>query len=183
MSSSHLPEFVQEIFDLTGQDPARCYQCGKCSAGCPMREFTNIAPNTVVRYVQLGFYDEALRAATIWMCAGCQTCSSRCPQSFDLARFMDAMRELALRKKAPLPDADVTRFHTAFLDQIRQHGRAFEMGLVLDYKLRSGHMMQDVDVAPAMFLKGKIGLRPHRVRNTQAVREIFRRTSNDREAS
>lgn len=183
MSSSHLPEFIQEVVDLTGQDPALCYQCGKCSAGCPMREFAEIAPNRVVRYVQMGAYDKAMATPTIWMCAGCQTCTSRCPKSFDLAKFMDAMRELALRKNQPLPDGDVYKFHTAFLNQIRNHGRAFEMGLVMDYKLKSGHLMQDVDVAPAMFLKGKIGILPHRVKNTGAVREIFRRSGKDKEAS
>jgi heterodisulfide reductase subunit C2 len=165
---------AHEIEARTGQDPMECYQCGKCSAGCPVRSYADSPPNRVVRLVQLGFDDDALAAKSTWLCAGCMTCTTRCPQSFDLAAFMDATREIA-RERGFQPDADTSRFHKAFLSQIQRHGRAYELGLVMEYKLASGHLMQDVDLAPSMLAKGKLGLLPHRVKNTEAVRAIFRR--------
>jgi heterodisulfide reductase subunit C2 len=163
-----------EIAHLTGQDPMDCYQCGKCAAGCPVRDYADSPPNRVVRFVQLGFDTRALEARAAWLCAGCMTCTSRCPQEFDLAAFMDAVRELG-RRRGVRPDPDIARFHESFLAQIRRHGRAYELGLVRDYKLGTGHLMQDVDLAPAMFAKGKLALFPHNVRGRAVIARMFLR--------
>lgn len=166
---------LDEIEDLTGIDALKCYQCGKCSAGCPVRMFMDVPPNKVVRFVQLGLDEDALRSKTIWMCAGCLTCSTRCPQNFDLARFMDALREIAI-KKGVISRKDVLKFHKAFLKQIEVNGRAFEFGFIRDYKLSTFKIFQDMDLAPEMFFKGKIKLMPHKIRGKELVRKIFNKT-------
>ncbi|MGA2296933.1 MAG: 4Fe-4S dicluster domain-containing protein [FCB group bacterium] len=179
MVATHKNPIVEEIIEITGQDPSICYQCGKCSAGCPVREFALLPPNKIVRFFQLGFYDLALNSATIWLCAGCLTCTSRCPKNFDLAAFMDAVRQVAIRHGASMPDDDVVKFHEAFLDQIKNHGRAYEMGLVMEYKLNTMHLLQDMDVAPTMFFKGKIGIMPHNIKNRSIIKEIFKKTGEE----
>ena len=176
MSHSHHDPLYEEIMEICGQDPSLCYQCGKCSAGCPVREYAVDPPNRVVRYVQLGFYDKALESPTIWLCAGCLTCSGRCPQGYDLARFMDAMRQVAIAHGIKPPDRDAVKFHEAFLNQIKLYGKAFELGLVGEYKLKTGNFFQDVDIAPEMFFKGKIGLVPHMIKGKEKIIEIFEKT-------
>ena len=165
-----------EIEEITGQNPNQCYQCGKCSAGCPIREYMDVSPNKVVRLVQLGLMEKALKTKTIWLCAGCLTCSSRCPKEFELAKFMDGMRELAMRHDVKPSEKNLLRFHKSFLQQIKYTGRAFELGLVASYKMRSLDMMSDVDLAPGMILKGKLGFLPHIVKNRNAVKNIFDKT-------
>ncbi|MCE1189682.1 MAG: 4Fe-4S dicluster domain-containing protein [Ignavibacteria bacterium] len=174
MHHTHKPPFIEELTAITGQDPSQCYQCGKCSAGCPVREFTDEAPNRVVRYVQLGFYEKALTSKTLWLCAGCQTCSSRCPKDFHLAHFMDAMRELALKKGMVEDEKNTVEFHKAFLKQIESYGRTHEVGMVRDYKLHTMDLMKDVDLAPTMFLKGKLSILPHKVKDTKTIKKIFK---------
>ena len=73
-----------------------CYQCGKCTAGCPVAAAVDMAPNQVVRALQLGNFEIAMASDTIWACVSCQTCSTRCPQSVDCAGIMDALREVSL---------------------------------------------------------------------------------------
>ena len=175
-AEKHSSTLADKVEKLTSQSPMLCYQCGKCSAGCPVRDYMDESPNQVVRLVQLGFDDEALKSSTIWLCAGCLTCSSRCPQNFELAKFMDAMRQIALEEGVVIEEKDTVRFHDAFLNQIKKFGRAFEFGLVREYKLKSLNLMQDVDVAPEMFIKGKIGLFPHKIKDREGIKKIFNET-------
>lgn len=93
------PEEILEIIkDISGQDVYVCYQCGKCTAGCPMSENMDIMPNQIIRLLQIGAFDELLKNNTEWLCASCLTCTSRCPKGVDLARIMEAVRLLLLRQ-------------------------------------------------------------------------------------
>ncbi len=168
---------ADEISERTFQDVSLCYQCGKCSAGCPVRYYMDIAPNKVVRLIQLGFYEDALNSDTPWLCAGCLTCSTRCPKEFDLAKFMDAVREIAIEKGVDIKQKNIIKFHKAFLDQIKSHGRAYEVGLVAEYKMKTMDLFQDVDSAPGMYFKGKLGLLPHNIKDRKGVKSIFKKTS------
>jgi heterodisulfide reductase subunit C len=92
-------EFVKKVEELSGQSLLSCYQCGKCSAGCPMSFAMDLLPNQIIRLMQLGLEDDIAKANTIWLCASCITCSVRCPRGVDLARVMEALRAIALRNK------------------------------------------------------------------------------------
>ena len=172
----HRRNIADQIFDRTFQDVSLCYQCGKCSAGCPIRYYIDIAPNQIVRLIQLGYYDEALNSEAPWLCAGCLTCSTRCPKEFDLAKFMDAVREIAIEKGVEVKQKHIIKFHEAFLDQIRKHGRSYEVGLVAEYKMKTMDLLQDVDSAPGMFLKGKLGISPHNIKDRKGIKNIFKKT-------
>lgn len=175
MQTTHSDPFLEELVSRGGQNPALCYQCGKCSAGCPVREFVSDSPNKIIRYTQLGMYEAALNNETIWACAGCMTCASRCPQEFNTARFMDALRQMALEKGYSEKDSDSQQFHKSFLSQIKRFGKTYELGMVAEYKLRTGHLMQDVDIAPAMLAKRKLGFIPHTIADTKVMKRIFER--------
>jgi heterodisulfide reductase subunit C len=89
--------FVKDIELISGQDLLACNQCGKCGAGCPVAESLDILPNAVIRLAQLGIED-VLQVQTIWTCAACQTCVSRCPKGVDVPRVMEALRTLAMQR-------------------------------------------------------------------------------------
>jgi heterodisulfide reductase subunit C len=55
-------------------------------------------PNQILRLLQLGEYEQALKSPTIWQCASCLTCASRCPKDVDPARVMDALRTILMRQ-------------------------------------------------------------------------------------
>jgi len=91
-------DFVRKVEERSGQDLLACYQCGRCSAGCPAAGVMDILPNQIIRLLQLGLEEEALGAETIWYCAACLTCVARCPKGVDVARVMEALREVAMDK-------------------------------------------------------------------------------------
>jgi len=91
-------DLVRRVEEISGQDLLACYQCGECSAGCPVAFAMDMLPSQVIRLVQLGQVEEALESETIWFCAACQTCYARCPKGVDLSRIMEALREIALQR-------------------------------------------------------------------------------------
>ena len=91
-------EFVRRVSDLSGQNLNLCYQCGKCSAGCPMSSVMDLLPNQVMRLVQLGLEEDIGNSKTIWLCASCLICTVRCPKGVDISRVMEALRLITLRK-------------------------------------------------------------------------------------
>lgn len=91
--------FVLKVQELSGQNLLACYQCGKCSAGCPAVSQMDILPNQIIRYAQLGFKDELLKSRAIWICASCMTCNARCPKGINIAEVIEALRQILLRKR------------------------------------------------------------------------------------
>ena len=74
-------DFVKKIEEISGQKLLACYQCGKCSAGCPAVGEMDILPNQVIRYAQLGLKDELLE------------------KGIKIAEVMEAVRQVLLRKR------------------------------------------------------------------------------------
>ncbi len=167
------PSVLGEVRRISGLDPACCYQCGKCSAGCPMAEEMELKTHQLVRLVQLDRGERLLKSESLWLCVGCETCTTRCPNGFDPAAVIDALREVVLRSEPGAVPKRIGAFHSAFLEQIRSHGRLFELGLVVSFKLRSGALFEDASSAPAMLRRGKLGLVPKGIEGIDEVRRIF----------
>jgi heterodisulfide reductase subunit C len=91
--------FIAKIQELSGQNLLECYQCGKCSAGCPAVSQMDILPNQIIRYCQLGLKDEVLQSKSIWICASCMTCNARCPKGINIAEVVEALRQILLRQR------------------------------------------------------------------------------------
>jgi heterodisulfide reductase subunit C len=89
---------AKEVAALSEQNLYACYQCGKCTAGCPVASIMDDPPHQIVRFLQLGDVDKALKSSTPWACVGCLTCASFCPKGVDLARIMEALRTVRLRR-------------------------------------------------------------------------------------
>lgn len=154
------PSIVQTVEELSGQDVKSCYQCGKCSAGCPIAADMELPPNQVMRLLQLGLLDDALRSRTIWLCASCETCTTRCPREVDLAAVMDALRNLALREGVRSPERVVPFFNRIFLSLVKRYGRVYEMELIGRFNTRTFNFFKDVMKAPKLFFKGRLKLWP-----------------------
>jgi len=86
--------FIRRINELSGENVNSCYQCGRCSAGCPFAFEMDILPNQLIRLVQLGQEEELINSKALYMCASCFTCQSRCPKGINIAKVAEAVRDL-----------------------------------------------------------------------------------------
>ncbi len=163
---------------LGGLNTEQCYQCGKCTAGCPMAEHMDLMPNQIMRLVQLGQLDKAMRREAIWQCVSCQTCIDALPEVGGLARG-DGRAAAAFGRaggRLARPSSARSCSRRRFCDNIRRNGRLNELeliGVVQDPRVpqrseRSRSCSRTPLLAPKMMQRGKFhlqrreGARPRR---------------------
>jgi heterodisulfide reductase subunit C len=165
--------FIEQISDLSHQNVQRCYYCLRCSAGCPSAYAMEYTPAQMLRLVQLGQKDALLRSSAIWLCIGCETCGTRCPNEIHAGAVIDALRQLAIAEGVAPGENSVFKLHEAFLDSIRTWGRLHELTMLLQYKLTSRDLFSDLDMGLDMFLKGKIHPLPRRIEGIDEIKAMF----------
>lgn len=156
INNAAIDETLAAIKEESGEDPRLCYQCGKCSAGCPVHAWFDLPPNKVLHLLQLGRFEEVLTSRTAQLCASCYTCSMRCPKEIDIGRLIDAARNICHERGLVPVDGRMKTFHRTFLKNIRRHGRLSELELAAFHNLAQRKPLADVDIAPQLLLKGKL---------------------------
>jgi Fe-S oxidoreductase len=145
----------------SGENPYKCYQCKKCSTGCPVAQFADVHPAQIMRAVQLG--DEAMSVDSrfIWLCTGCETCTTRCPQGIDVAAIMDELRIIARQDGRVRKDMPFARILDLNYKSFKRWGRLYELELVsLDLLKRPKAALGYTSLGIKMMAKGKISLLP-----------------------
>ena len=170
---------LDEVRRRSGAAVGACFQCHKCSTGCPVGAEMDFLPSQIMRLVHLGADDEALGSRAIWLCASCEACTTRCPMAIDVAGVMDALRIMAIDRRIPLPDARGSRFHRCFLGSVHRHGRVYEIGMMAAYKCRTFDLFSDAGKIPRMLAQGRLSLLPNRGGDIEQVRDIFRRADEE----
>jgi len=165
--------FTKEVEKRSGVNLSSCWHCRCCSGGCPFFHAMDMAPNAVIRLVQLGLKDEALRSSAIWICVGCHTCSSECPQAIDMSAIMDTLRQMAIEEGVPVAEPDILNFHNEVLKSIDRYGRTHKLEIMLRYKARKLDLFSDVNVGLRMLAKRKLDLKPSKVNDIEKVHQLF----------
>lgn len=158
----------KEILDYIEPKIYNCYQCGKCTAGCPLSDVFEYKPNQIIRLVQSGKIDSIIRSNSIFLCLSCEICSSRCPQDVHIATIMNFIRNEAWASKR-FKIKSIARFYKTFLRIIGRTGRSFEPGLLMSLNLLSGRLFNDMDLALDILRKRKIKLLPEFVKGRKNI--------------
>ena len=159
-----------------------CFQCRKCTNGCPVTFAMDLYPDEVIRMVILGQRKTVLGCRTIWVCAACETCTTRCPNEVKIAEVMDCLKEMAIRADVPAPESKILQLHETFLENINKWGRVYETALLPAYLLKSGELKQkwhtgtyrhDIKLGLQMLSKGRFPLLPKTINGKKEVRKIL----------
>lgn len=167
-------DFIAEVEARSHQNMKSCYQCGNCTAGCPYTFAYDRPVSQLMRLIQMGQKEAVLQSRSLWLCASCQSCTTRCPNNIDVARVMDVCRHLA-REQGYATEKSTKLFVDSFLKSVEKHGRAFELGLMIDYSLKSGRFFDNIDIGPIALKRGKLPFRPHAVKGREQIGRIFQR--------
>jgi heterodisulfide reductase subunit C len=175
-------EITEQLGDL---DLAYCFQCGVCSGSCPTVTRMEYGPRRIMHMVRLGLVDQVLRSQDIWVCVSCFSCAARCPQGIEISDVMSTLRNMSLAKGVAR-DEEAT-FSRTFVGVLQRYGRMHEMEVLLRYYASKPgvsslvSLMKQASLGMNMFRKGKIVLRPERIKHADEVAEIVTRMSGGKE--
>ena len=157
-----------------------CFQCKKCSIGCPVADQTESPPAEIIRRLQLGAGDELLQTDLIWTCLSCETCFARCPNQINFPAVIDALKAIALEKGVASPKGNAPLFNRLFLKTVKSYGRAYDLQTIAMYKLGTGNLKQDMDKFPTMLKKGKMAILPPSGADKGKVKRIFKKAAQNK---
>jgi heterodisulfide reductase subunit C len=179
------PILAERLAGLTSV--SACYQCKKCSSGCPLTFAMDFYPDQVIRLALLGQEAQVLGCRTIWVCSACETCTTRCPNNIDIAGVMDWLKEEAIRRGYASPQPQVTCFHQSFLEAVRLGGGRLSEPLLLGLyqlrsggtltKLKSGALLDDLRMAWELARRRRLVPRlPRRLKGAQEIKDFFKKS-------
>jgi heterodisulfide reductase subunit C2 len=175
-NKSQKQALLPRVQEMSGIDLSVCYQCKKCTGGCPVAKLSKFPPSEIIRRLHLGAGEELLDADFIWLCLSCGTCYARCPMKIDFASVVDSLKHLAIEKGKTKPEGSVPLFNEAFLQTVKQFGRTYDLGMIMAYKLGTGKLMNDAGKFPRMLKKGKMAMLPASGADKKQVKRIFDQT-------
>jgi len=165
----------RDLQAMTGENVMLCYQCKKCTLGCPSAYAMRMRPHELMRAAQLGLAEEIYWSGTIWICLSCETCNTRCPQDINILRVIDGLREMSKELDYYNPYPALPASHRIFMTFVKRFGKVYELGLALLINLRMMTPFKDIDMASPMLLKGKLKPFPHRSHGAKELRQVMGR--------
>jgi heterodisulfide reductase subunit C len=169
--------FLEEVKKTAaGKKILDCIQCGVCAGSCHARFAMDYGPMQIIKMAQLGLKEDVLSSSTIWICASCYTCTSRCPRGIDIPLLMSSLKNMAIENNVPAKIPAKPKFHKAFTEIVGKYGRMHEAQLqvTLMNKASPKAVFNNASLGLKMWRKGKVQIRPPRMRGKTEVKTIFR---------
>lgn len=165
--------FTKEVEKRLDLDTSLCYQCGKCTAGCPVADLMDYPPSQIIHLVRMGMKKKVLESRSIFLCVTCGICSERCPREVKISELMNGLKAIAAEDGYGKKEGQIILFDKVFLEVVREHGRLYEAELVPVYNILSGRPLADLEKAPHLLRHGKLHMLPKRPKSIADVRKMF----------
>ena len=177
-------KFIEEIKKMPGGDKILdCIQCGVCAGSCHARFAMDYSPMQILKMAHLGLKQDVLSSSTIWICASCYTCASRCPRGLNIPAIMSGFKNMAMKNNVPAPVALKPKFHKVFTEIVGKYGRMHESELKMKLmnKASPSELLRNASLGIRMFRKGKLKLRSSKLNPATHFSEIYKNASKEAE--
>ncbi|MBI4282628.1 MAG: 4Fe-4S dicluster domain-containing protein [Chloroflexi bacterium] len=176
---------AQEMGSRYGSQIALCYQCKKCTSGCPVADAMDLRPHQVVRLLQLGNAERALQSSAIWTCVGCYLCAARCPQGVPVTDLMYSLKGIAIKQGMMPRKATVPAFLRAFSGTVERYGRIRELPMLAGFYLSTDirEAIKHRDMGLQMLRQGRLPILGERHRSGKAVKAMLRKARSLKRSS
>ena len=89
----------EDIIRISGTNPQKCMQCGKCSGACPSYDEMEYHPHQFVAMVRKGQIEKLMESDSIHKCLSCFACLERCPRNVEPSKLIEAVRVAVIRQQ------------------------------------------------------------------------------------
>jgi heterodisulfide reductase subunit C len=160
-----------------GKKITDCIQCGVCAGSCHARFAMDYSPMQIIKMVQLGLKEDVLSSSTMWICASCYTCTSRCPRGIDIPLLMSSLKNKAIENKVPAKIPTKPKFHKTFTQIIGKYGRMHEpqLQVALMNKTSPKELSKNARLGMKLWRKGKVKMSPSKVNKKSDLDAIFKK--------
>jgi heterodisulfide reductase subunit C len=175
--------FLSQVDDIPGGEKLRrCIQCGTCTGSCPVSYAMDMSPREVIAHFRAGDIESILRSRTIWYCASCYACTTRCPSGIKITDLLYALKRMGIDQHIHPARFPVYVLSESFVKVVNRYGRNWETGLMERYWRRTTTpvlgMVNLIKKSP-LFLKlwrhGRANLFPQRIRGIRDLQSIIAR--------
>lgn len=178
------PSFVEEVQKLPGgENVLDCIQCGVCSGSCDARFAMDYSPMQIIKMIHLGMKEEVLSSSTIWICAQCYTCATRCPRGIEIPLLMSTLKNIAIKTNAA-PGEKKLKFHKVFTDVIKKYGRISEIDIMLPLVSKTDlkELYKKGLLGFRLWRKGKVKIQPSKIEQLDQIVKIYEKTLKEGES-
>lgn len=170
--------FLKQVADIpSGDRIKRCIQCGTCTGSCPVSYAMDISPRQLIALFRAGEMEAIMKSRTIWICASCYACTTRCPSGIKITDIMYALKRTAMEKRQKSRTPQVQTLAKLFVENLMRYGRLHEGTLIRKYYIRTGFMrlFKFLPLVKLMYRTKRLALFPKKIKAHASLSRIIRK--------
>ncbi len=169
--------FLEQVhFIPAGEKIKRCIQCGTCTGSCPVSYAMDISPRELIALFRAGEMETIMKSRTIWICASCYACTTRCPSGIKITDIIYALKRTAMEKKYRSHEAhQVQILANLFIQNLMSYGRLHEGTLIRKYYMKTSikKLFGLLPLGKKMFQKKRIAILPQKIKAYASLSRII----------
>lgn len=170
--------FLEQVKQIpSGERIKRCIQCGTCTGSCPVSYAMDISPRELIALFRAGEMETIMKSRTIWICASCYSCTTRCPSGIKITDIIYALKRTAMEKKYESNAPQVQTLANLFVANLMAYGRLHEGTLIRKYYMKTNiwKMFGLISLGKKMFSTKRIAPFPKKIKQHEALSRIIKK--------
>ena len=170
--------FLEQVKRIPAGDRIkRCIQCGTCTGSCPVSYAMDISPRQLIALFRAGEMEQIMKSRSIWLCASCYACTTRCPSGIKITDLMYALKRTAMEKDIKSLAPQVQALEKAYVKNLMRNGRLHEGTMILNYYLRVNplRLFTLMPMGWKLWKTKRLAMTPSRIRAHKSLARIIRK--------
>ncbi|MCX6143812.1 MAG: 4Fe-4S dicluster domain-containing protein [Ignavibacteriales bacterium] len=170
--------FLRQVEAIpAGERIKRCIQCGTCTGSCPVSYAMDISPRQLIALFRAGELETIMRSRSIWICASCYACTTRCPSGIKITDVIYALKRTVMEKEYESKAPQVQVLAKLFVDNLMSYGRLHEGTLIRKYYMKTGifKLFGFIPLVKKMLETKRLALFPKKIKEHKSLSRIIKK--------
>jgi len=173
--------FLEQVKDIPGGEKIkRCIQCGTCTGSCPVSYAMDLSPREVIALFRAGEMEQIMKSRTIWICASCYACTTRCPSGVKITDLIYALKRSAMEGRVKTVAPQVQTLASLFIDTLMKYGRLHEGTLIRKFYTKTDvtKFFRLIPLGRKLWTTKRLALFPKRIKGHASLKRIIRKAQD-----